>query len=287
VRARGYRLEATLPSLLQCLEVARADDSKAEARVRTYGKLMVACLLGAAASLFVGFFGLTLGLAPVLWLIPGLLLVALLLAVLRWDTRRSDLDDRRLIAALRVIRMLQADTPVGSEAELHLDFRDYQKGGQKTGQQGRWYNAVRSKQYRHEWFRLTGALADGTRYRLAATDAVSRKEKRKRKYTKVRERYRGLIQLQLRLRPETCSDLSALATTLRGPPAPPKLHVRSTAARGRRLVATLAGTGTMTRVRGRYRPTQQGREYLVNGDMLLQTMLWAYDGIGRSLSPSR
>jgi hypothetical protein len=255
--------------------------------VRTYGKLMIACLIGAAASLFVGFFGLTLGLAGVLWLVPSLLLAALVLAVLRWDTRRSDLDDRKLLAAFRVIRMLQADTPVASEAELHLDFRDYGKGGQKTGQRGRWYNSVRSRQYRHEWFRLTGALADGTRYRLAATDAVSRKEKRKRKYTKIRERYSGLIHLQLRLRPETRADLSALAATLRGLPAPPKLRVRSTAARGRRLVATLAGTGTMTRVRGRYRPTQQGREYLVNGDMLLQTMLWAYDGIGRSLAPSR
>jgi len=287
VRVRAYRLEATLPSLLQRLEAARSHDAKAEARVHTYGRLMVGSLIGAGASLFVGFFGLTLGLAPVLWLVPALLLAALALRLLRWYARRSDLDNRKLHAAIRVIRMLHADTPVGAEAELYVDFRSYDKGGHKTGQQGRWYNSVRSKQYRHEWFRLTGALADGTRYRLAATDAVARKEKRKRKYTKIREHYRGLIQLQLQLLPRKHGDPGSLARALRDLPAPPKLRVRSTAVRGQRLVATLSGTGTMTRVRGRYRPTQQGTDTLVNGDMLLQTMLWAYDGVGRSLAPPR
>jgi len=287
MRVRAYRLTESLPSLLRRFEAAQAADTTAEVRVRTYSRLITACLVGAGASVFVGFFGFTLGLARVLWLVPALLLAAFILGLLRWLTRLSDVDDRRLRAVVRVLRMLHADTPTGAEAGLLVDFRSYDRGGQKTGQQGRWYNSVRSKQYRHEWFRLTGALADGTRYLLAATDIVSRKERRKRKYTKIRERHRGLIQLQLRLRPETCADVSALATTLRGLPAPARLRVKSTAARGRRLVATLAATGAMTWVRGRYGPSREGTENLPNGDMLLQTMLWAYDGIGRSLAPAR
>ena len=141
---------------------------------------------------------------------------------------------------------------------------------------------LKTAKHAHEWLRVAGALVDGTRYQLAVVDSVARKEKSKRKYTKVKERIRSQILLQLRLRPRH-GDAQPVAAALKALAPPRPLSLAGVDAKGQVLQARLA-SAICTRTKGRYRPTVRGESNLVTGDMLLQTLIWAYDGIGRSLA---
>jgi len=281
----AYELTGKALPLLRRFEAAHGSDKEAEARARKLGTWAALCGAGAFLSMFLGgfiaaSFDTGLGLLPV----PAFLVAVVVLLVKRHKTKKLDLDDRKLDAVTRVLKMLSVDTPRESDVTLHVDFRDYQNGGTKTDEEKSGvFGSVKSMKYTHAWLRLGGVLADGTRYQLEVVDTVARKEKRKRKYTKVKERIRSAIQLQLRLRPNRYGSGEAVAQLLQGIPAPQPLQLKGVRAAGPKLQAVLQ-TPLYSRVKGRYRPTETGREHLVSADMLLQTMLWAYDGIGRSLA---
>jgi hypothetical protein len=287
MRVDAYELTGKALPLLRRFEAAHGSDKEAEARARKLGIRAALCGAGAFLSLFLGgllaaSFDTPLGFL----LLPVFLVAMIVLLVKRSKVKKFDLDDRKLDAVTRVLRMLSVDIPPESDVGLRVDFRSYQEGGTKSDEQkSGTFGSVKSTKYTHPWLRLGGVLVDGTRYQLDVVDAVARKEKRKRKYTKVKERIHSSIQLQLRLRPDRYGSSEAVAQQLQGVAPPRPLQLKAVRATGPKLEAVLQ-TPLYSNVKGRYQPAEQGKENLVTADMLLQTMLWAYDGIGRSLAKS-
>jgi len=179
--------------------------------------------------------------------------------------------------------MLRADTPMQSDVELELDLREYKEGGELVDQQKEGGSGgVRNFRYQHSWLALTGALADGTRYRLAVSETVNRKEKPKRKgRVKLKERTAGSVQLQLRPKPGKYGPPESIVEALQQTPPQPPLALKSVRAAGPRLAATLV-TGQHVKVTARRNSGEQGEENVVKSDALLSALLWAYDGLGRA-----
>jgi hypothetical protein len=283
----SYELTGKALPLLRRFEAAQGSDKQAEARARKLGIGAALCGAGAFLSFFLG--GMVAAVTDSsigFLLIPAFLIGMIVLLVKRHKAKKFDLDDRKLATVVRVLRMLSADTPQQSDVSVHVDFRDYQKGGTRSDEQKSGvFGSSKSMKFTHPWLRFGGVLADGTRYQLDVVESVARKERSKRKYTKVKERIRSTLQIQLRLRPTRYGSGDAVAQLLRSIPPPRPLQLKGVRATGPKLQAVLQ-TPLYSKVKGRYRPTETGKENLFDADMLLQSMLWIYDGIGRSLAKS-
>ena len=268
MRVGSYHLVDGASALLARFEHATVEDKLAERKARRFRNLWVAALLG----------GIVLGFAGIV--VPVLLRVAAVLAVLFvvflvLAIRQSghDLDDRKLGAVIRLLKVLGADIPRGERVALKVDFRDYTRGGQLQRQGGAFGPRVLS--YQHGWLELRARLADGSRVRIAVTELVKRKEKPKRKSTKVRLQAQSVVALSVRLaKPYGASE--AVAQRLSGLPTPPSLLRRRVVARGRWVHATVARTAPPVR------SSQVPSESLVVGDDLLRALRWVYRGIAAS-----
>lgn len=277
----AYQLRSKMLPLLRRFEAAQAGDDEAEKRIRKLGCTAGLLGLGGFLGIFVAAWAADQGWGFVFVFPVAAILAAIVYGVKAARHMKYDLDDRRLEAVVRLLRMLRADTPSSAEVQLGVDFRDYQKGGSLEGQGSE--GGSRTARYRQEWLSLEGVLADGTQYRIAAIDAVSRKERRKRKYTKVKERIVGTVQLQLRLKSAKYGDAASVAAALQQSRPRPPLQVRSVRATGNRVAASLV-TGPYVKINARRSTPTSGEENLIDGEALLAAMLWAYDGIGRSLA---
>lgn len=216
----------------------------------------------------------------------GICFIAAIVVLLKRGSQgKYDLDDRKLETVVRSLTMIAADTPRTTIMRLMVDFRDYQKGGELTSkdQPGFFSSAPKVLKYAHEWLTLEGELADGSNYRLGVSDSVTRKEKRKRKYTKVKASTRGVIVVQLKLKPARYGDAAALAASLQSAPPPPgSLELRGASANGRTLRVALRTQPSLT-VTGRGTQSS-GESNILTGDTVLQAMLWIYDTLGRARS---
>ncbi len=217
-----------------------------------------------------------------LWLIPAALLaVAIFFFVKMSQASDFDLDDRKLETVVKLLRMLNADTPQESEVTVDIDFRSYKKGGEKLKDEkpAPWQQQLA---YEHSWLGLRGVLMDGNRYDLRVTDLAAVKKKTKRKYTKVKERIRSRLDIALRLK---SADPAQVAAHLEQSARPASLVLRSARHRGRRLTCSLMTPeytwfkGRGDAVRDAVRET--GPEHRVSGDHILKALLWIYDGVGR------
>jgi hypothetical protein len=114
---------------------------------------------------------------------------------------RLDLDDRKLVLALRLVTMLRADTRAGAPVAMTADFRSYRRGGAVVERSGSWLgNNVRK--YRHPWLTLQVALADGNVLTVSVVDRVTARQKRKSAggKTKYRTRVRARSDVRLAVR---------------------------------------------------------------------------------------
>lgn len=209
--------------------------------------------------------------------------VALALTVVAFVKARGhgqhDLDDRKLASARRAVSVLRADVPSTWPLGLEVDFRTYDQGGtvlEKTG--GRF--GARSAKYAHEWLVLRANLADGSSVVATLADKVSRKEKPKRKRTKVRETFVTRTSVTLRLG-KGRGSAEAVATRLRGTSPPGGSSVLSLEGRGRVLSAVVAAP-IARRVVNRS-TTETGMDRLATGDTLLQTLSWLYGGVAATV----
>jgi hypothetical protein len=217
---------------------------------------------------------------PAVFAIPVLALVLTVVAFVK--ARRHgehDLDDRKLGSARRVVSVLRADVPSTWPLGLEVDFRTYEQGGtvlEKTG--GRF--SARSAKYAHEWLELRANLADGSSVVATLMDKVSRKEKPKRKRTKVAETFVTRTSVTLRLG-KGRGSAEAVALRLRGTQPPGGCRVLSLEGRGRVLSAVVAAP-VARRVVNRS-TTETGMDRLASGDTLLQTLSWLYGGVAAAL----
>jgi hypothetical protein len=279
-----YQMSGPFEQLLKRFEEAHESDKWAEGKASLFGWLG----WGAIASLILCFvvavygemFGLFFGAA-------FFAVVAVVMFVVRSRYKKFDLDDRKLAAVTQFLKIVSSDTGKDSPLKVIIDFRDYRTGGELLNQNkeggGLFSYGVTIYKYAHRWFKIGGALLDGNRYEPEVTDRVTRKEKPKRKYTKVKERVASVLTLKLHFREDRYGNPQSVATALQQLQPPSGLGIKALNARGKNLSVVLAAPEMVT-VRGRYGTdlTQPGLE--VTGNTLLQVMLWAYDGIARGAS---
>lgn len=196
---------------------------------------------------------------------------------------RFDIDDSKLALLRRFLEVAKVDVPKASPVTIEVDFRGYKDGGTVVGKEGRLFSSTKTTRYRHDWLTLAGSFADGNRFRLQVTDRVTRKEKSKRKYTKVRESRRSRVRLLLSVKERWGgeSGAAAAAAVLRAGPH----NTAQVSARGRVLVADWNTRPTRT-LEGRNGTTQTGDGAPVNADDLLASLVWTYDALRRSRPPA-
>jgi hypothetical protein len=264
MRVDAYTFHESADALVERLERATVEDKSAE---RTSKILLVLTLVGWIAGVLLTVFG---GLYPVL-------AVPVLLNILYFRTKRHDLEDRKLETALKFFRVLRADIPAGEPVDLRIDFRSHQKGGRLVSKEGGMLKQ-RVTVYEHEWFAARARLADGTEVQVTVTADITRKEKPKRKYTKVRERWFESVEIAAKLK-DLYGDAGAIAGALQKSPPPQGLSVRRVRGADGRVRASLE-TREFRSTTGRAASASvAGEENRVNGDLLLGGMVWCYRGI--------
>jgi hypothetical protein len=258
------RLDARVEAVLSRFSVAWVEDKAVERKAKRYTWLAVACAV--LTVVVMGVFG-----ALVVGVPAAVLLVVF--AVLAFRYHRLDIEDRKLQAVMRVLKMLRADIPRDQRVALTVDLRPYSAGQRvKTGMVTR---------YEHRWLDLTTTLADGNTLSLGVIDRI--KEKRKRKGTRRVDHsdVRIAVRFAKRYRP-----IGPIADALRGHapgaghPGPfmPGVEDRSPEAE-RRLEASyrtrkLQGAAPAAAPRG--------WDGLATADTLLATLSHVYRGIARA-----
>jgi hypothetical protein len=253
-----YQLEGTTETLLAQVQAMKASDDSAE-RASAWWKG------GCGLSVLVAFFSLWFLEAVGIW---GLTVTVAAVGFGIFAARRMihhdqlDLEDRKVETLQKLLSLLRADVPAVQPVKVDVDFRDYVKAGEQRAP-GSWS---------HTWLRTTTALADGTALALTLAEDVKRKERRKRKYTKIKERIVGEAAIDLRLGRQY-GDAAAAADRLRALAPPPGFVAASVRGSGRRLHASLraAPAGRLTARSG---PTVTGK--LPDADTLLVALRWAY-----------
>jgi hypothetical protein len=267
MRVNAYTFHEPADALVKRLQQATVEDKAAERKSKVLGILaLVGWIAGVLLTVFAGLY-------PVL-------AVPIVLTVLYVRTKRHDLEDRKLETALKFFRVLRADIPTGEPVDLRIDFRSHQKGGHLLSKEGGSLSQ-RVTVYEHEWFAARARLADGNEVQVTVTAEITRKEKPKRKYTKVRERWFETLEIVTKLR-DLYGDSAAIAGALQKSPPPKGLSVRRVRGAEGRVRASFE-TQEFRQTTGRASSaTVLGEENRVNGDFLLSAMVWFYRGISGS-----
>lgn len=274
-----HRLSEPADTLLARLEAAAVRDDQAEKRIKIGCATALAMVVGGGLGL--GYWSEQLGSKlPFL----GLLLVVPVLALVARE-HGHDVDDRKLDAAIELIRTLRADVPAAEPIQLLLDFREYHQAGTKRVDPAAPKAKAKAKpgqpeKYLHKWLEVRTTLADGTAVDAAITDRVSRKSKPKRKYVKVKETFVSDVSLLLRL-DKRYGPAEQVIPRLGHHPDLSWCNERVKRGRGRRLFLAVR-TPAARRSNGRGTSAAfQGVPRLGSGTTILAMLSWAYYGLGR------
>jgi hypothetical protein len=265
--------------ILNGLRELQQRDDLIEEQVRVCGKQAGKFGWGCGVSFLLCFLAILLPFIAILT-VPAV--VACLVGIIYWGVQRSkwakqDMEDRRLALALQFFEVLGRDVPKKARCALEVNFDGYQNHGQLVEQQGGgWMNPVRTLKYADTWFTARGTLHDGNQFRIAVEQSVRRKEKRKRKYTKVNERIAEEVVLTLKISPESYPNHQKLAQMLT---TGGMEGLRVTRAQVENGVARVVGeTSLFVRNTGRAgAQTTTGDQHLATGDTLLRLFLYVYD----------
>lgn len=266
-----YRHAERADVLLPLFERVHQEDEAAERRSARGRNFAIGSGVAWFVSMFVAGF-----IHPMLFVGSGLLLLGVVAGGVYWYIhQRHDLDDRKVATVLRLLRVLRADVPATQKLLVHIDHRSYRKGGtllEKSNAGG-----VRFFRYEHPWLGLRARLADGSTVALAITDRVRRKEKPKRKYTKVAEHTVSRVTVAVRLA-RRYGDAAVVAERLRGRALGERFELRQVVGRGRVVKATFV-TPVAASFTNRSGTQTSGVEALGSGDTLLLALRWIYGGL--------
>lgn len=191
---------------LQCeLGMIAEFDKEAERQAKKWGRRLAISVVVAIVGMIVTFVGFanekpTAGMAGL-----GLLACGLGVSVYfgihysRWSQR--NIEDRRYVLVQELLRHLACDMAADASLEVQLNGNDYHKPEFLSADDDKMV-ASGATSYRLPWLTLSGQLLDGHRFTVTATQLVKRKERRKRKYTKVKEAVRERVELEVRCKPQ-------------------------------------------------------------------------------------
>lgn len=259
----------TAPGLVRRLRQLLDFDAEVERQLRLWNGVMIGCWIGTVVILFflatsVPFIGLPLGI-----LCLGMAIYA---TVQYYKFKNEDMENRRLELPLRFLEILGRDIPHKRKCRLNVNFDGYEKHGQLLNQSGNMFTC-RLKEYEDHWFSAKGSLCDNTLFRVNILQSVKRKEKSKRKYTKVNERITEKIKLTLRVSPEAYPEWAKLDQLLQQGGVP-ETEIAYAVSNG--TVRIVAVRQPAKRCSNRSGQQTQDEHNLTSGDTLLQLFMYVY-----------
>ncbi|GEM_PF-2117106 len=269
-------LNVLMPKLMRL----RAYDMNIEKNRRTWGWTAgISFALGFIGLLVAGF-SAEAGVSTLIFVVPGVFgAVSLIALIVYLVYMMRDLDNRKLDAATKLVEMIGQDVPPARSMALFIDFGNYNKAGKLLSKEGGW-TSVREMTYEHPWFKFSGALYDGNRFELEVTQCVKRKEKPKRKYTKVKEKIVEKAVLSLKLNPRLYPAPTQVAEQVTTGHLPHGINVSRALGR-ERVLKIAATTPAAVIVTGRYGKTGD-ESNLFDGNKLLGLIIDAYAGLQKS-----
>ncbi len=202
----------------------------------------------------------------------AVMLVAVGLVTAIWSLSRymyfskTDVENRRYELADDLLRYLGADIKSETEVELFLNFNSYHKSAYRTEKIGN------NSTYILPWLAMRGKFADGNRFEFSTELKVKRKEKPKRKYTKVKEDKTQDMTLELALRnPPTDEALLNHLVTI---PPPPLQRYRAQVNQGKLILR--AASGVRRTLTGRGGAVEHCGAHMAEREEFLRLFLTAY-----------
>ncbi|MCA9553047.1 MAG: hypothetical protein KC933_23625 [Myxococcales bacterium] len=255
--------------LERCVALHTADKT-AEARKKRFTTL--GAIAGGATVL--SFFAAGITETPALFgLVAVFLALAIGLFIARGVFGAADIDDRRLHVVRTLVEVLKEDMKRQAPVQLWLDFGGYHR----TRAEGRGTGMFRSTgqlTYQRPWLRMTFTLADGSQVAVHASTTCKRKERSKRKYTKIKDRI--VDELSVFVRPPRGQSFDPSAQARARAAMPTRLPLRCTAVRVKPRQAELAfrsHPGTRLRGRGGWTANVGG---LLDGKKALEAVMASY-----------
>ena len=260
-----------MPRLLKLKEL----DKQVEQKRKTWGWVW-------GLSLFIAFISIFL-IAPfppmaILTVLAGITFVIGLIIYIA--EVKKDMDNRKLDLAINLVQVVQEDIPPDTNISLFIDFGAYNKNGKLLSKEGGLMSSIKTLNYEHPWFKCAGVLYDGNKFELDITQYVDRREKSKRKYTKVKEKIVEKATLNLKLNPRVYPSPETVAEQVFTGQLPHGISVSRCLGKNRVLKVT-AVTPPAVLVHARSGPAGS-EENLFNGDKLLGLFIDAYSGLQKA-----
>ena len=144
---------------------------------------------------------------------------ALIYAIVQLSARAQlfnyDVADRFYLAPINALTKLKVDIPPGQPVDVKIDFNQYnQPKYELSSESGGMFSSIKRGKYEIMWFELSGCLMEGTKFRIRVSQNIKRKEKSKKKGTKITESLREKYNLMLIPAADRYSDLSAFPNAL-------------------------------------------------------------------------
>jgi len=270
----------TYPNLMKELIRLKAWDEEIERKRKTWG-WMVALSVICAILAIIGVAKLSSdSVNQAVYIFPSLFAISFVVSLVIYLRQVSkDLDNRKLETAMSVVARIGEDIPPESQCAITIDFKEYRKGGSLVSKSGSWLTGHEFL-YVHPWLNFSGKLYDGNKFDVLVETYVKRKEKRKRKYTKVKEAFSEKATLTVRLNPEIYPDPAQVAGNISTGITPYGFEIKRAIGTDKALKVTLeTGSSVIVHARGSMSGTL---DKLLNGDRLLGLFIQTYAGIAKA-----
>jgi hypothetical protein len=133
---------------------------------------------------------------------------------------RLNVPDRRYQIPLKILKYLKADIPPNTPINIEVGFEHYHSKQFQTGKSGGMMSTIKEFQYAVPWLHISSQLYDGTKFRLEVIQSVKRKQKSKRKSTKITETFRDKYNLNLAVKPTRYPGIANFEMHLKSAPSP-------------------------------------------------------------------
>jgi hypothetical protein len=270
-----FAARGTKDALRASLDELARQDKIIEAKIKQANLYVTIAAIPAALV----FFAIFVGLSPVVFII---FLVPLIPAIVyRVTLGRQDLEDRRIEAGREFFHVLGQDIPSQTQCAVDIDFQGYRKHGTLTDKKAEGFlGSTRQFSYSDSWFAASGKLHDGNSFKVEIEQSIKRKEKSKRKYTKVNEAIRETVKLSLRIDPATYPRYNGLPSFLASGVSTGDMRI----AKADLVDSTLrlsAITPLYRITSGRTGKSETGKENLVSSKKLIALFLYVYRQLQR------
>lgn len=189
--------------------------------------------------------------------------------------KAKDFDNRKLLLAMDVLNFVKKDMPQKSRCKLTVSFDHYKKHGKLVNQdKAGFWGSTSLYCYEDEWITMQGKLYDGNAFGLSINQMVKRKERRKKKYTKVKEKIQEDILLTLKIDPETYGGMAKITEKIQKGASAAGLSIRKVSFEEGKLKVAARGGVVVQMMEA------DKSEELTQANTLFQFLFFIYQALG-------